>query len=158
MATSSLGSATPATASSAPSSRAVLPGSSEALHQDGELERAFGDRRRRQCLSGGGGLVRHSAAIEQRAGVFDIDREIDVFGDRPGPFDDAQTIKLGDDNSGDGAARVENWAAAVAGLHGCGYLQLIRVVTRPRQSADDPRGNARLRAQYTLERKADDDH
>jgi len=52
-ATSCLGSATPATASSAPSNRAVFPGSSEALHQDGELERAFGDRRRRQCLVGG---------------------------------------------------------------------------------------------------------
>jgi hypothetical protein len=45
-----------------------------------------------------------------------------------------------------------------SGLHGRGYLQLIRVVTWPRQSADDPRGNARLRAQYTLERKADDDY
>jgi len=45
-----------------------------------------------------------------------------------------------------------------SGLHGRGYLQPMRVVTRPRQSADDPRGNARLRTQQTLERKADDDH
>ena len=34
----------------------------------------------------------------------------------------------------------------------------MRVVVRPRQSADDPRSNARLRAQQTLERKANDDH
>ena len=126
------------------------------MHQDCELERALGDRRRRQRLSCGGGLVRHIAAIEQRAGVFGIDREIDVLGDRPGPFDHAQTVELGDDNSGHGAARVENWAATVSVLHGGRYLQLIRVVTWPRQSTDDPR--TRLRAQYTLERKADDDH
>ena len=96
--------------------------------------------------------------IEQRTGILAIDREIDVLGDRPGPFDEAQSVKLGDHNSGHRAARVEKWAAAVSGLHGCRYLQLMRVVARPRQSADDPRRNARLRAQQTLGRKADDDH
>ena len=82
---------------------------------------------------------RHSATIEQRTGILAIDREIDVLGDRPGPFDEAQSVKLGDHNSGHRAARVEKWAAAVSGLHGCRYLQLMRVVARPRQSADDPR-------------------
>jgi hypothetical protein len=76
-------------------------------------------------------LVGHAAAIEQRAGVFGVDREIDVFGDRPCPFD-AQTVELGNNNASHGAARVEKRDAAISGLHGRGYLQLMRVVTRTR--------------------------
>ena len=108
----------PATASSARSSRAVLPGSSETLHQDSELERPFGDCRRRQCLVGRSSLVGHAAAIGQRAGVFGSDREIDVFGDRPCPFDDAQTVELGNNNAGHGAARVEKGLPLFPGCTG----------------------------------------
>ena len=43
--------------------------------------------------------------IEQRTGILAIDREIDVLGGRPGSFDEAQSVKLGDHNSGHRAAR-----------------------------------------------------
>jgi len=55
----------------------------------------------------GGGLIRYTAALEQLPGVFAIDREIDVLGDGSGPFHDAQTIEVGDDNTSHGAAHVE---------------------------------------------------
>ena len=77
-------------------------------------------------------MVGHAAAIEQRAGVCGIDREIDVFRDRPCPLDDAQAIELGDNDARYRAAGVEKRAAAISGLNGGGYLQLMRVVTRAR--------------------------
>jgi hypothetical protein len=45
-----------------------------------------------------------------------------------------------------------------SGLNRCGYLQLMRVIMRASQSANDPRGDARLRTQQSLKREADDDH
>jgi hypothetical protein len=96
--------------------------------------------------------------IKQRAGVFGVDGEIDVFGYCPCPFDNAQAIELGDNNACHRPARVEKRAAAVSGLDGGGYLQLMRVIMRARQPADDPRGDAGLRAQQSLQREADDNH